>query len=189
MSAAPDLLPAEQIRPLGRAEYDQLVRLGAFEGEKLELLYGRLVTMTPQNEPHAFSITRLTRLLILSLGERAVVRVQMPLAASSVSEPEPDVAVVEPGDDLDGHPRTARLVVEVAHSSLAFDRRVKAPIYAEAGVPQLWIVDLLNRVVEVHADPDAGAYRRTTRHGFDETLAVPGFEDVPVAVRDILPPG
>jgi len=188
VTTTPDLIPPGRLRPLRRSEYDRLVDLGVFEGEKLELLYGRLVSMSPQGEGHAFSITRLTRLLVLGLRERAEVRAQMPFVASEVSEPEPDLAVVAPGDYLDGHPRSALLVIEVAESSLAEDRSVKALLYAAAAVPEYWIVDLVNGLVERYREPRDGAYAVVSRHDRDAALSVPGFADLVIAVGDVLPP-
>jgi Uma2 family endonuclease len=186
---ARDNLASERVRPLRRAEYDRLVGLGAFEGEKLELLYGRLVSMSPQGQGHAFSIRRLTRLLVLGLRERADVCVQLPFVASDLSEPEPDVAIVPVGDYLEGHPRSALLVIEVAESSVGDDRSLKGPLYAAAGVPEYWIVNLVEGVVEVYREPRDGVYALVSRHDRDATLAVPGFADVRIAVRDVVPQG
>jgi Uma2 family endonuclease len=181
-------VPSDRVRPLRRAEYDHMVGLGMFRGEKIELLHGRLVTMSPQGKPHAFSVTRLTKLLVPALGDRAQVRVQAPFAASAESEPEPDIAVVPPGDYLAEHPRRALLLIEVAESSLQDDRRIKGPMYAAAGVPEYWIVDLAGGVVEVHKEPHGDRYASVTRHAREETLVVPGFEDVRVHVGEIVPP-
>jgi Uma2 family endonuclease len=181
-------LPAEKVRPLRRAEYDRLVGLGMLRGEKVELLDGRLVRMSPQGEAHVFSVTRLNKLLIRALGDRAEVRVQAPFGASDVSEPEPDLAIVPAGDYLHEHPSRAFLLVEVADSSLQDDRRVKGPLYAAAGVPEYWIVDVTTGTVEVHRDPGAEGYATITRHAGSALLAVPGFEDVVVRVSDIVPP-
>lgn len=164
-----------------------MASLGMFRGERIELLYGRLVRMSPRGEPHAFSITRMTKLFIRALGDRADVRVQLPLAVSDVSEPEPDLAVVPPGDYLDGHPRHALLVVEVAESSLDEDRRVKGPLYGAAGIPEYWIVNLVEGVVEIRRGPHADGYTTTTRHDRGEALVLPGFPDVSIAVGEIIP--
>ncbi|MGH7298433.1 MAG: Uma2 family endonuclease [Polyangiaceae bacterium] len=180
--------PPDRVRPLRRAEYDRLVSLGAFAGEKLELLGGRLVTMSPHGEPHAFSITRLTKRLVHGLGDRADVRVQLPLALSDVSEPEPDLAVVAPGDYLDEHPLHALLVIEVASTSLDEDRRVKGALYAAAGIVEYWIVNLVGGVVEVHREPSGAAYASVEACPRGAVLRVPGFEDVLVRVDEILPP-
>jgi Uma2 family endonuclease len=180
-------VPPEKVRPLRREEYDRLVGLGMLRGEHVELLYGRLVRMSPQGEPHVFSVTRLNRLLVRALGDRADVRVQAPFGASDVSEPEPDIAIVPAGDYLDEHPRRAFLLIEVADSSLQDDRRIKGPLYAAAGVPEYWIVDVAGRAVEVHRDPHGQGYATVERHGVEATLAVPGFEDIRVPVADIVP--
>src|SRR5438132_14039192 len=98
-----DSIAPEKIRPLKRDEYDKLVALGAFAEEKVELLYGTIVAMTPQGVPHAFTIQRLSKRLMFAVSDRAMVRVQLPLALGD-SEPEPDLAVVPPGDYSKEHP-------------------------------------------------------------------------------------
>jgi Uma2 family endonuclease len=182
------LLPPAKVRPLPRAEYDRLVLLGMLRGENVELLYGRLVKMSPQGQPHVFSVTRLNKMLVLALRDRAEVRVQAPFGASDVSEPEPDIAIVPVGAYLDAHPSHAHLLIEVADSSLQDDRRIKGPLYAAAGVPEYWIVDVVAGVIEVHRQPRDDGYASVTRHGRDATLTVPGFEDVVVVVGEIVPP-
>ena len=147
--------------PLTRAEFDELTRRGALDDARVELLYGRIVSMSPQGGPHSFGVTELARVLVPAVGGRGRVRVQMPLAVSEASEPEPDIAVVPPGDYLDEHPATAWLVVEVAESSLDRDRG-KASLYAAAGVAAYWIVNLVEGSFEVYSDPAVGGYR--TRH-------------------------
>jgi Uma2 family endonuclease len=178
----------EEIRPLRRAEYDRLVGLGYFEDEKIELLEGRLVQMSPQGGPHRFAVRRLTEILLPALAGRAQIHAQMPFAASELSEPEPDISVVACADYLDDPPASAYLLIEVADSSLRRDRRVKAPLYSAAGVKEYWIVDLAGEAVEVYREPGPHGYANVTRHGRDAVLEVPGFEDVPVPVADILPP-
>jgi Uma2 family endonuclease len=173
--------------PMTRAEYEALVRRGALEDARVELLYGRLVSRSPQGEPHTYSVSQLMTLLVRALGDRARVRVQAPFAALDESEPEPDVAVVAPGDYLDGHPRIAFLIVEVAETSLARDR-VKARLYAAAGVTEYWIVNLPEQVLEVHRQPGAEGYAAVSRHGRTEKLPLAAFEDVVLGVDEVLPP-
>jgi len=186
MSLDADLTLADAPGPLSRAEYETLVRRGALDGARAELLHGRIVTMSPQGEIHSYCVTELGRLLVPAIGRRANVRVQMPLAAGT-SEPEPDVAVVPPGDYLDGHPTTAWLVIEVADSSLERDR-AKARVYAAAGVVEYWLVNLVGELVDVHASPAPEGYGSVTRRARGETLRVPMLEDVEVCVTDFLPP-
>jgi Uma2 family endonuclease len=183
-----EALPRDRIRPLERAWYDRLVGLGAFpEDEKLELLEGRIVVMSPQGTAHAYVIQCLMERFVALLAGRAQVRVQLPFAASAVSEPEPDVALVPPGPYLDDHPREAMLVVEVAESSVEVDR-LKARLYAEAAVPEYWIVNLGERVVEVHRRPAEGGYGDVARAAAGEALSPHAFPDLTIRVDELLPP-
>lgn len=153
-----ELLRAGRLRPIRRVEYDQLVTAGAFDDERVELLYGLLVHVSPQSAPHAFAVQQLTRLLSDAVGAGAILRVQSPLAISDDSEPEPDAAIVANGDYSRAHPTTALLVIEVSGSSLREDRIVKSELYANAEIPEYWIVDVANQRVERHMDPRDGAY-------------------------------
>lgn len=186
MSQVDDQLePPSRVRPLRRQEYDQLVALGAFQGEPIELLRGELVIVSPQGTVHSWVIGVLNKRLVAQLGDRAEVRIQCPLALSDLDEPEPDVAVVPPGDYRFEHPTTALLVVEVAVSSLGRDLRTKTSIYAQAGIPTFWIVDTKNEVVHLHHGLDSGRYTRVERVGRGTVLdPLPG---VSIAVDDLLP--
>lgn len=175
----------EGIRRLRRTEYEQLAALGCFEGERVELIDGVLVSMSPQSPRHTFVIRRLTHILVRAVGERAEVQVQGPLVVSEISEPEPDVALVRPGLRSE-HATRAFLVVEVADSSLRRDRESKARLYASIGVPEYWIVNLVDGVVEIATEPGADGYGRVTRHGREDTLRLVVFPDITVAVDDIL---
>lgn len=181
-----DLLAGEPTRPLRRVEYDRLVEAGAFEGERLELIDGRLVVMSPESARHAAVVARLMRLLVLALDGRAEVRVGAPLAVSDLSEPEPDVAAVPLGDYSAAHPVTAHLAVEVSHSSLRRDRVVKPGLYAEAGVQEYWIVDLGGQAIVVLRGPSAGGYTSTATYTAGQRIALAAFSDVLLAVDDIL---
>ena len=184
------MLVAEQVtpdrfRPLKRAEYDRLVELGVFEDEKLELLRGALVTMSPQNSAHSEAGSWLADFLSRTLGLRALVRCQFPLAVSEDSEPEPDIAVVPRARYRDEQPTWAHLIVEVADSSLRKDREVKRDLYAEAGVPEYWIVNVADRVVEVYRVPFEGRYTERQQVGPEATLRLVEFPDVAIAVGDL----
>jgi Uma2 family endonuclease len=142
-----------------RVEYERLVDLGVFMGEHLELLDGVLVVREPQGSPHAAIATKVGRLLAAAFDGAWHTRLHSPLALGEHSEPEPDIAVVagEPEDYLAAHPATAALVVEVADSSLRLDRRFKATLYAQAGLREYWIVNLVDHTLEVHRDPQPAA--------------------------------
>ena len=123
----------------------------------------------------------------MALADRARVDVQSSFAAPDESEPEPDLLVAPLGDYLDAPPDKAWLIVEVADSSLERDR-AKARLYAAAGVTEYWIINLLDKHVEVHREPQAGGYARVTSYGRGGIMRMVAFEDVQVPVADILPP-
>jgi Uma2 family endonuclease len=151
--------PSVKTRRWRRVEYDQLVELGIFTGERLELLDGLLVVREPQGGPHAAMVGQVGDVLRVAFGAEWHVRLQAPVALDDESEPEPDVAVV-PGvfrDYVGGHPSTPVLVVEVAESSLRLDRRMKSGLYARARLRECWIVNLVDRVLEVYRDPQPTA--------------------------------
>jgi Uma2 family endonuclease len=177
----------DTVAPLSRREFDELTRRGVLDDARVELLYGRVVSLSPQGGPHSYGVTELARALVPAVGSKGRVRIQMPLAVSDSSEPEPDIAIVPPGDYLDDHPTTAWLVIEVADSSLDRDR-AKAKVYAGAGVVEYWIVNLIDGVFEVHAGPSGEGYARVTRHGRGARLRVPQLLDVEIAVSEVLPP-
>lgn len=187
MSASSDALALEPTRPLMRSEYDRLVEAGVFDDEKIELIEGRLVLMSPEGSPHAEVITALGRLLVLALDGRARIRSGHPLAVSDISEPEPDLAAVAIADYWTGHPTTAYLAIEVAHSSLRKDRVIKPALYAGAGVPEYWIVDLNARTVTVLSEPGADGYARRAEHRTGTSITLVAFPDVAIAVDDFLP--
>ncbi len=185
----PSLVAPERLRRLTRAEYDSLIKLGFFdEDERIELLYGMLVKMSPIGGRHNFVVSSLTELLVLALAKRAMIRPQCSFAASDDSEPEPDIAVVAPGDYIDDHPTTAWLVVEVAESSLDTDRGAKGALYATSNVLEYWIVNVENNTVEVYRDPSAGRYKRMTTHGRGDRITLVQFPDLTVNLDDVLPP-
>jgi Uma2 family endonuclease len=148
------------VRRWRRVEYDRLIDLGMFEGERLELLDGLLVVREPQRSYHASITQHVARIVEAAFGPGWLARHQLPLALDDDSEPEPDVAMV-PGAPLDyfhAHPSNAALIVEVADSSLRFDRRFKTGLYARAGIADYWIVNLVDNMVEVHRDPAPSAH-------------------------------
>ena len=152
------LLSSENLRPLRRAEYDRMVEMGLFQEERIELLHGLLVEMSPIGTGHCEAVRRLTELFILALHERATVSPQLAFAASDDSEPEPDLAVIARKDHSHEHPKAAYLLVEVSESSLHKDRRIKTGIYANNGVPEYWIVNLIDDVIEVRTEPQGDRY-------------------------------
>jgi Uma2 family endonuclease len=184
-AAFPAITP-ELFRPLKRAEYDRLVELGVFQDERVELLRGVLVKMSPQYAPHALTIENLTELLVVALKGRFRTRIQLPLALSDDSEPEPDAAVVPLRIHATDHPTSALLVIEVADSSLEKDRG-KAALYASAGIGEYWIVNLNARTVEVYSSPEGERYTEVRTARERDTLRPTALPGVELAVSEILP--
>jgi Uma2 family endonuclease len=183
----PEIYATERVRPLRRAEYERLAALGFFEDERVELLEGIIVEKSPPGAPHSDAVRKLTKLFVMAVGDRAVVQIQDPVGVADDSEPQPDVAVIPNGDYADEHPTKALLLIEVAESSLKKDRRIKGRIYARAGIPEYWIVNVAERTVEVRRTPQAGAYAELTVHHPGETIRPHAFPDIEVPVADIVP--
>ena len=188
---------ANETRRFSRVEYEKLIDLGVFQpGEAIELLGGHLMVAEPQGARHYTAIVKTARALQAAFGAAAYVRMQGPIGLDDDSEPEPDVAVV-PGtvDDYGQvHPSRALLVVEVAESSLVFDRDSKGSLYARAGVAEYWIVNLIEDVVEVYREPRADAaaafgwrYTRKEVFGIAVSIAPGAVPTTHVPVSDIVP--
>jgi Uma2 family endonuclease len=180
-----DLTP-ERVRPLRRAEYERLVAEGAFDDERVELLGGVIVEMSPRDPRHDFAIERLNARLVELARGRASVRPQLSFVASDDSVPEPDLALVPVADYDLAHPTSALLVIEVANASLRKDRSIKAEIYARAGVPEYWVVDLAGRCVEVRAEPRDGVYATLATARPGDTLALRCLDGAQIEVSDFL---
>lgn len=178
----------QQIRRLKRTEYDLLVKHGVFGDERVELVFGTVVAMSPIDPAHNESVARINQQLVLALAGRAVVRCQSSFAASDDSEPEPDIYVTPPGDYWDDHPSRAYLVVEVARSSLAYDRNEKASLYGISQVDEYWVVDQVNGVLEVRRDRHEGEWRAIASYRRGDRVALLAFPDVELDVSEILPP-
>jgi Uma2 family endonuclease len=175
----------EAIRPLSRVEYDRMVEVGILDkSDKVELLRGVIVAMSPQGEPHGDIVEWLNNRLVRSIDPSFSVRPALPFAASEWSEPEPDLVIV-PADRPRGHPKAVLLLIEVSDSSLRKDRRTKLEIYAEAGVPEYWIVNVKNMTIEVYTEPSSSGYAtmQTLRNG---DVARPRFvPGVAIAVAEL----
>src|SRR5437762_6277686 len=143
-------------RRFSRVEYEKLIDLGIFQpGEAIELIGGELMVAEPQGAARYTAIWKTANALEATLGPAWTVRTQGPIGLDEESEPEPDVAVVPGGPDdyRSAHPSQPVLTVEVAESSLQSDRERKGSLYARAGLPDYWIVNLENRVLEVYREP------------------------------------
>jgi Uma2 family endonuclease len=157
------------------------------EGERVELIEGELLALAPHNPPHSDSVQNTNGILVRAFGPDCFVRVQLPLELDDRSEPEPDFAVVC-RDTPRGkrHPRTALLVIEVANTSLRFDRVRKAKLYARAGIADYWILNVADCQLEVRRSPGPGGYAEPIilqPDDYVEPLALPGTR---LLVRELL---
>lgn len=181
-----EVFAGARARRVTRAEYERMAKLGFFLGERVELIHGIVVRMPPIGPPHAEVVDRLTALFVRALGDRARVRIQQPFLACDDSEPEPDVAVVAARSYAAGHPERALLIIEVAETSLEYDRKTKAALYAGSSVTDYWVVDVAGQCIEVFGDPTDGRYASTRRVGCGEELSPSSFPDVIVRVSDLV---
>jgi Uma2 family endonuclease len=187
--------PPLTVKRWKRAEYERLVDLGVFAGDPVELIGGHLIIAEPQNSPHATALGAADDALRAVLPPGFIVRAQMPMALDDDSAPEPDLAVVSGrrADYGQGHPTRAVLVVEVGDSSLQFDRRDKGSLYARARIAEYWIVNLIDRVLEVYRDPEPDptaphgwGYRSVSRLTAEALVAPAALPAAQVRVADLL---
>ncbi len=153
--------PGTAQRHYSRTEYDRMIAAGVFHSEdRLELIDGEIITMTPQGSRHATAVQLVEDVLRDVFSSGFSIRVQMPLALDERSEPEPDLAVVsgQPRDYRDQHPTTALLIVEVSDTTLPLDRDRKMHLYARSGIPDYWILNLGEARLEVYRDPSGESY-------------------------------
>ncbi len=186
-----------QVHRWTRQEYDRMVEAGVFApGERVELIDGEVLAMTPQGSLHATAVRLVEEALRTAFGGGHDVRVQMPLALDPSSEPEPDVAVVQgsPRDYRDAHPTSPLLVVEVGDATLDYDRGNKASLYARAGIADYWLLNLLDRRLEVYRapapDPQSRygwAYRTVRSYGAGDRISPLAAPAALARVDDLLP--
>jgi Uma2 family endonuclease len=174
-----------------RDEFAQIAAAGVLgEDDRVELIEGEIVEMSPLGSQHAACVDRLNHRLQSLVQNRAIVRVQNPIRLDEYSQPQPDIALVQPRDDFyaGGHPEPEDVLVliEVSESSLTYDRDVNLPLYARAGIVEVWLVALLPQVIEVYRAPGESSYdeKRTYRRG--QTIAPMHLSDAELAVERIL---
>jgi Uma2 family endonuclease len=178
--------PPTPLHRFSLEEYHRLIEAGGFdEDARIELIDGLLVDMSPKSPAHENAIAWLNKLLVRSLDDRFEVRVGAALTTGT-SEPEPDIMVIEPDAPRPYHPGTAALIIEVAVSSQRRDLRHKPPIYAGAGVPDYWVVDLDAGRVVVHGSPRDGAYEHTEIVGAGGELVASRLGISPISVAELL---
>jgi Uma2 family endonuclease len=145
-------------------EYHRMAEVGILrDRERVELMDGEIVVMSPIGSRHAAGVSYANRVLVLAAGNNAIVQPQGSIRLDLFYEPEPDIVLLRPRDDFYASrpraPQHVYLVIEIADSSIEYDRDVKAPVYAAAGIPEYWLADLNANVVWRYLTPEAGTYR------------------------------
>jgi len=181
--------PAAPRRLLTVDEYHRMGEAGILtEDDRVELIEGELVAMAPVGSEHIAATNALTRLLALAVGDRGIVSVGNPVRLSRHSEPQPDFAVLKPRDDYRTslpRPEDTMLAVEVANTSLGYDRNVKLALYARSFIPEVWIVNLAAEEVEVYRTPVADSYTSVARAGRSDTLTIKAIPGTLIPVDEI----
>ena len=177
-AAAPDTL--EPLTPhryrLTVTEYHRLGENGIFdEDSRVELIEGDLIAMPPIGEQHASKTRRLNRLFSLQVGDTAIVDVQNPVMLDAHSEPQPDIVLLKPCPDFyeSAHPRPedVLLLIEVSDSTLRYDRDIKVPLYAKAGIAEVWLLDAASQRLEIYRRPSPGGYREIHYPALTDNIA------------------
>jgi Uma2 family endonuclease len=173
------------------AEYHRMAEVGILaEDDRVELIRGEIVDMTPIGRKHQACVDRLTRLVVRGLGEKVIVRVQGPIRLDEHSEPQPDLALLRDCPDFyattDAAPEDVLLVVEVADTSAQHDREVKVPLYAQAGIPEVWLVNLMEDAITVYREPESQRYRTSFTIKGHDRLSPRSFPDFVLTADQIL---
>ena len=173
------------------AEYHQMVEAGILaEDDRVELIEGEIIEMSPIGRHHAATVRRLSDLSFHTFRDVALVDIQNPIRLSDESEPQPDLTLVRRRPDfydsgLPG-PEDIFLVVEVADTSLAYDRRLKIPLYGRSGIPEAWLIDVTKRTITVYRDPGPAGYGTTRVVRRAEQLDLVAFPDRLLSADEIL---
>jgi Uma2 family endonuclease len=180
-----------QKRSFNVDEYYRMAEVGLLSpDDRVELIEGEIVEMSPIGCTHAGTVDRSSALLHRQLGDTVQVRVQSPVRLSDFSEPQPDIALLKPRKDFysDSHPlpEDVLVVIEVADTSVNYDRNVKLPLYARAGIPEAWLMVLAKEVIEVHSQPRNGKYQKVQRLKRGKTLVSPTIPAFSCKVEDLL---
>jgi len=191
-TAVSEMLETMLDHPITVDEYHRMVETGRLrEGDRVELLNGRLIAVPPPSPPHSGSNNALFAVFVRALGDRAHVGSQSPVILDDWSEPEPDLVVSRPDPNqyMTRHPRPADVffIVEVSRSTLSFDRSEKLEAYARSEIPEVWIVDLVHRRLETYAEPTGGTYTVRNEHGRDDRVAPRAFPKDAIAVASFMP--
>jgi Uma2 family endonuclease len=184
-----DVMPARRLFTV--REYHRMVKAGILrEDDRVELVNGEILLMAPIGSRHMACVNNFTERFVLGLAGRAIVSVQNSVRLSSGSEPQPDLALLRPRRDRYEYavpgPEDVFLLVEVSDTTRTYDRETKLPLYAEAGIPEVWVADLPTRSILIARDPSEEAYRHVETVARSGTVSPAAFSDLVVQVRELV---
>jgi Uma2 family endonuclease len=176
---------------LNISQYHQMSEAGIFsENDKVELINGEIIEMSPIGRRHTACVNRLNSVFSQLLGKKVIIAVQNPITLNNLSEPQPDIALLKPRADFyeSGHPQPQDifLLIEVADSSLEYDRDVKIPLYASSGITEVWLVDIYEQVIIVYRYPSENGYSDIQKLSRGEKMSIQAFSEINLVVDDIL---
>jgi Uma2 family endonuclease len=194
LSHSPEVVPMAVTitkRRFTVVEYEKMAEAGILrDDERVELIEGEIIDMTPNGRGHQADFDRLNQLFSLGLSQRAIVRVQGSVRLSKRSEPQPDLVLLRYREDFyanaDAGPEDVLLLVEVADASLSYDRDVKLPLYARAGIPEVWLVDINRKSIDLHREPGPQGYQETFTARGDESLSPQAFREFVLTANQVL---
>jgi Uma2 family endonuclease len=164
-------------------QYELMLEAGVFaESDRLELINGEIRVMSPICIKHAVCVAKTTKNFERKLGDQTIIWTQNPIILSNYFQPQPDLAILKWRDDFYAEalpmPDDILLIIEVADSTIAYDRDVKSTLYAANGIPEMWLFDVNKKVVEGYSQPSASGYKRMQRYEQNETLAMMALPDI-----------
>ncbi|HLO85156.1 MAG TPA: Uma2 family endonuclease [Nostocaceae cyanobacterium] len=171
-------------------QYHQIHEAGILtENDRVELINGEILEIAAIGKLHAAYVDCISNLLYASLGRKVIVRVQNPIIVSNLSEPQPDITIVQFSSDFyrSGlpQPNDILLLIEIAGSSIEYDRDVKIPLYAESGILEVWLVDINQQIIEVYRQPTPTGYTEIKTLNRGEKLSIQSFPEISLNLNDI----
>lgn len=172
-------------------QYHQMIETGVFtDRDRVELLQGEIIEMSPIGRQHAACVDRLTELLVRELGSRAIVRVQNPIQLSDKSEPQPDFAILRRRSDFysEGHPQADDIfaLIEVSDTTVEFDRTIKVPLYAQNLITEVWMLDLKADAVQIYREPSTAGYQQLQTFRRGQSVSFQALPDIQFQVEQLL---
>jgi len=183
--------PDHNLHKFTTEQYELMYERGVFPpDDRYELINGEIRKISPIDIKHAVCVTRLTKTFERKLGDHVIVWVQNPISINEHSQPQPDIALLKWRDDFyaNGLPTPADilLIIEVADSTIAYDREIKTPLYAASAIPEMWLCDVNQRIIMGHTQPSDSGYKRSQRYESGDTLSLTAFPEVIFNWEDLL---